>query len=47
VELFEIDGFTGPEIAGLLDMADGTVRWHLHEARRTLRAALETTGKRP
>jgi RNA polymerase sigma-70 factor (ECF subfamily) len=47
VQLFEIDGFTGPEIAAMLDMADGTVRWHLHEARRTLRAALETTGKRP
>ena len=43
VELFEIDGFTGPEIAGMLDMADGTVRWHLHEARRTLRETLRET----
>jgi len=40
VELFEIDGFTGPEIAEMLDLADGTVRWHLHAARQTLRAAL-------
>ena len=40
VELFEIDGFTGPEIAGMLDMAEGTVRWHLHNARQTLRAVL-------
>lgn len=40
VELFEIDGFTGPEIAEMLDMAEGTVRWHLHAARQTLRSAL-------
>ena len=40
VELFEIDGFTGPEIAAMLEMADGTVRWHLHEARQTLRTVL-------
>jgi RNA polymerase sigma-70 factor (ECF subfamily) len=40
VELFEIDGFTGPEIAETLEMAEGTVRWHLHQARKTLRAAL-------
>ena len=43
VELFEIDGFTGPEIAAMLDMADGTVRWHLHEARRALKEALRET----
>lgn len=42
VELFEIDGFTGPEIAEMLDIAEGTVRWHLHQAKRTLRAALES-----
>ena len=41
VELFELDGFTGPEIGDMLDMAEGTVRWHLHEARQTLRAALD------
>jgi RNA polymerase sigma-70 factor (ECF subfamily) len=40
VELFEIDGFTGPEIADMLDLADGTVRWHLHAARQTLRGIL-------
>jgi RNA polymerase sigma-70 factor (ECF subfamily) len=40
VELFEIDGFTGPEIADMFDLADGTVRWHLHAARQTLRTAL-------
>lgn len=40
VQLFEIDGFTSPEIADMLDMPDGTVRWHLHEARQALREAL-------
>jgi len=40
VELFEIDGFTGPEIAEMLEMAEGTVRWHLHGARQTLRTVL-------
>jgi RNA polymerase sigma-70 factor (ECF subfamily) len=40
VELFEIDGFTSPEIADMLDLAEGTVRWHLHTARQTLRTVL-------
>lgn len=40
VTLFELDGFRGPEIAEMLEMPEGTVRWHLHQARRTLRAAL-------
>lgn len=40
VQLFDVDGFTGPEIAEMLEMAEGTVRWHLHEARRALRAVL-------
>jgi DNA-directed RNA polymerase specialized sigma24 family protein len=39
--LFEIDGWTSAEIARTLGSSDGTVRWHVHEARRTLRAALE------
>jgi RNA polymerase sigma-70 factor (ECF subfamily) len=41
VQLAEIDGWTSGEIAQALGMADGTVRWHLHEARKALRAALE------
>jgi RNA polymerase sigma-70 factor, ECF subfamily len=41
VQLFEIDGWTSAEIARTLGISDGTVRWHVHEARRTLRAALE------
>jgi RNA polymerase sigma-70 factor (ECF subfamily) len=40
VQLFDIDGFTSPEIAHMLDLAEGTVRWHLHSARQTLRAVL-------
>lgn len=40
VELFEIDGFSGAEIAQMLDMPEGTVRWHLHGARQTLRKVL-------
>lgn len=46
VELFEVDGFTGPEIAGILEIAEGTVRWHLHQARQTLRAALGSYASR-
>jgi RNA polymerase sigma-70 factor, ECF subfamily len=40
LELFELDGFTGPEIAEMLDLPAGTVRWHLHQARHRLRAVL-------
>lgn len=40
VQLAEIDGWTSAEIAGALGMADGTVRWHLHEARKALRTVL-------
>jgi RNA polymerase sigma-70 factor, ECF subfamily len=47
VELFELEGWSGPEIAEMLDLSPATVRWHLHEARRTLRdtlAPLERNG---
>ncbi len=40
VELFELEGFDSGEIAEILEMPRGTVRWHLHEARRTLREQL-------
>ncbi len=40
VQLFELEGFGSPEIAGILEISEGTVRWHLHEARKTLRRAL-------
>jgi RNA polymerase sigma-70 factor (ECF subfamily) len=40
VELFELEGFSGTEIAAMLEISDGTVRWHLHEARKALRESL-------
>jgi RNA polymerase sigma-70 factor (ECF subfamily) len=40
VTMFDVDGMTSTEIGELLDLAPGTVRWHLHEARRALRGAL-------
>ncbi|HKV75328.1 MAG TPA: sigma-70 family RNA polymerase sigma factor [Gemmatimonadales bacterium] len=40
VQLFEIDGFTSEEIGAMLDLPAGTVRWHMHQARRTLRILL-------
>jgi RNA polymerase sigma-70 factor (ECF subfamily) len=40
VRLFELEGFASPEIAEILGISEGTVRWHLHEARKTLRKAL-------
>ena len=48
VQLFELDGFSGTEIAAMLGLSPGTVRWHLHEARQALRGMLahlqESTG---
>lgn len=40
VQLFELDGFSGAEIGAMLGIPAGTVRWHLHEARRSLRDLL-------
>ena len=42
VTLFDVDGLTSSEIGERLMLAPGTVRWHLHEARRTLRGALSS-----
>lgn len=44
VQLFDVDGFSGAEIATMLDMPEGTVRWHLHQARLALRDALSQEG---
>lgn len=41
VSLFEIDGRSTEEIAGMLKVSQVTVRWHLHQARRTLREVLK------
>jgi RNA polymerase sigma-70 factor (ECF subfamily) len=40
IQLFEVDGFSSSEIGDMLGVAEGTVRWHVHAARRALRAAL-------
>jgi RNA polymerase sigma-70 factor (ECF subfamily) len=40
VELADIDGMSGVEIAAMLGVSQGTVRWHLHMARHALRKAL-------
>ena len=40
VRLFELDGFSSVEIAAMLALSEGTVRWYLHKARGTLREAL-------
>lgn len=41
VSLFEIDGHSTEEVADMLEVTQVTVRWHLHQARRTLREALK------
>jgi RNA polymerase sigma-70 factor (ECF subfamily) len=41
VTLFEIDGHSTEEVASMLSVSQVTVRWHLHQARRTLREALK------
>jgi RNA polymerase sigma factor (sigma-70 family) len=35
--LFVIDGYSHKEIAAMLDMSDGTSKWHLSNARKLLR----------
>lgn len=45
VRLFELEGFTSTEIAAMLGISDGTVRWHLHEARRRLRQSLDLLAR--
>ena len=40
VQLADLEEFTSAEIAEIMDMPDGTVRWHLHQARRALRQLL-------
>jgi RNA polymerase sigma-70 factor (ECF subfamily) len=46
VTMFDLEGFSSPEIAEVLGISDGTVRWHLHQARRVLREALEPFARR-
>ncbi len=46
VSMFDLEGFSSPEIAEVMGISDGTVRWHLHQARRVLREALEPYARR-
>jgi RNA polymerase sigma-70 factor, ECF subfamily len=39
--LAELEQLTSAEIAAILELSPGTVRWHLHQARRALRRALQ------
>jgi RNA polymerase sigma-70 factor, ECF subfamily len=41
VSLFEIDGLSTEEVASMLKVSQVTVRWHLHQARRSLREVLK------
>lgn len=38
--LHDVEGFTGPEVAEMLAIAEGTVRAHLHKARAAMRELL-------
>jgi RNA polymerase sigma-70 factor (ECF subfamily) len=40
IGLFEVDGYTSVEIAAMLGVSPETVRWHVHQARHTLRGVL-------
>lgn len=40
IGLFEVDGYTSIEISEMLGVTPETVRWHVHQARQTLRNAL-------
>ena len=46
VELSDLDGRSSTEIGEMLDLPRGTVRWHLHQARKVLRASLASLLER-
>lgn len=41
--LFVIDGFSHKEIAEMLDISEGTSKWHLNAARQKLKEEIENT----
>ena len=43
--LFAIDGFTHKEIATMLNISEGTSKWHVHEARKKLKEAIIKESK--
>jgi RNA polymerase sigma-70 factor (ECF subfamily) len=40
VQLIDVEGMKASDVAAMLEIPPGTVRWYLHEARAALRAAL-------
>ena len=42
--LYVIEGFTHPEIASLMNISEGTSKWHLSEARKKLQNMIKTAG---
>lgn len=43
--LFTIDGYSHKEIATMLNISEGTSKWHVHEARKKLRERLLKESK--
>lgn len=43
--LFAIDGYSHKEIASMLNISEGTSKWHVHEARKKLRESLLKESK--
>lgn len=44
--LYEVDGYSHKEISEQLNIGESTSRWHLTEAKKQLRALLNTAAKR-
>jgi RNA polymerase sigma-70 factor (ECF subfamily) len=38
--LYDVDGYSGADIATMLDLSPETVRWHLHKARKAMQPLL-------
>lgn len=47
IRLHELDGWSSREVAEMLNIAEPTVRWTLHEARKRLRKALAMLKEDP
>ncbi|MEO0898561.1 MAG: RNA polymerase sigma factor [Bacteroidota bacterium] len=43
--LFALDGFSHKEIAGMMDISEGTSKWHVSFARKRIKEMLERTHK--
>jgi RNA polymerase sigma-70 factor (ECF subfamily) len=45
--LYAIDGFSHREIAEMMQISEGTSRWHLSEARRQLKTIIHLKENHP